>query len=185
MSQTISTRHVLPADLARISTLHGRVFGPGRFARAAYRVREGKSLSSKFCRLAERDGRLIATLRLTEVAIGGLHGPALLGPLAVDPEFAGQGFGRRLVSEALEDMKAAGVSLVVLVGDEPYYGRFGFKPVRSPFLGPSIHNGFWPPNWCPARSDFIAGWSSPRHPARLANPDPARPPDSAKNLACR
>jgi predicted N-acetyltransferase YhbS len=53
----------------------------------------------------------------------------LLGPLVVAPEFAGQGFGRQLIAEALERAKADGVRLVVLVGDEPYYGRFGFHPV--------------------------------------------------------
>lgn len=129
MSQSVTTRPVTSADLERISALHATVFGPGRYARSAYRVREGKSRMSRFCRLAETKGKLVATLRLTEIAIGGARGAALLGPLAVHPDFAGQGFGRRLVSEALEDMKKAGVKLVVLVGDEPYYGRFGFKPV--------------------------------------------------------
>jgi predicted N-acetyltransferase YhbS len=52
-----------------------------------------------------------------------------LGPLAVDPDFAGKGFGRQLIAEALAAAKADGVRLVVLVGDEPYYGRFGFRPV--------------------------------------------------------
>ena len=66
---------------------------------------------------------------MTDVAIGGKGGASLLGPLVVDPEFAGQGYGRALVSEALEAARARGVRLVVLVGDEPYYGRFGFKAV--------------------------------------------------------
>ena len=53
----------------------------------------------------------------------------MLGPLAVDPEFTGQGYGRRLVAESLEKAKALGLKLIVLVGDEPYYGRLGFKRV--------------------------------------------------------
>jgi predicted N-acetyltransferase YhbS len=52
-----------------------------------------------------------------------------LGPLAVDPDFAGKGFGRALIAEALAAAKAGRIRLVVLVGDEPYYGRFGFHPV--------------------------------------------------------
>ena len=72
---------------------------------------------------------LIAAVRFTPITIGGVGGALLLGPLAVDPDFAGQGFGRRLIGEAMEAAKAAGVKLVVLVGDEPYYGRFGFRPV--------------------------------------------------------
>ena len=128
MTQSVITRSVAPADLPAISKLHAHVFGPGRFVRSAYRVREGQGLLSKFCRVAELDGRLIATLRITEISIGGKNGAALLGPLTVDPEFAGQGYGRKLVSESLEDMKKSGIKLVVLVGDESYYGRLGFKP---------------------------------------------------------
>ena len=129
MSQNVTTRRVTAADLPAIATLHSRVFGPGRFVRSAYRVREGKGLISRFCRVAERGGKLVATVRITDIAIGGARGAALLGPLAVDPDVAGQGYGRRLVAEALDEMKHAGVKLVVLVGDEPYYGRFGFEPV--------------------------------------------------------
>ena len=129
MLQSVKTRAVTPNDLEAISRLHEEVFGPGRFARSAYRVREGKGLLSRFCRLADLGGRLISALRLTEVTIGGKGGAALLGPLAVHPEFKGNGYGRRLVSEALQEMKSAGLKIVVLVGDEPYYGKLGFKPV--------------------------------------------------------
>jgi predicted N-acetyltransferase YhbS len=130
MQSAIITRAAGPHDLTAINALQARVFGPGRFARTAYRVREGKGLMSRFCRVADRNGRLIASLRLTDISIGGTPGAALLGPLAVDPEFHGQGYGRKLVAEALDDMKASGIALVVLVGDEPYYGRFGFKPAQ-------------------------------------------------------
>lgn len=139
MLQTAITRSLKPADLPAISALHAEVFGPGRFTRSAYRVREGKGQFSRYCRVADLGGRIIAALRLTEVTIGGTGGAALLGPLAVAPDFAGQGFGRKLVGEALTAMKSDGVKLVVLVGDVPYYGRFGFKPVtpgQITFPGP-------------------------------------------------
>ena len=140
MHNDVTTRHVTVADIPAISQLHKTVFGPGRFVRSAYRVREGKGAHSRFCRLAqEATGRVIAALRLTPICIGGEPGAVLLGPIAVDPEFAGQGFGRRLINEALEEMRAAGVSLVILVGDEPYYGRLGFKPAaigQIAFPGP-------------------------------------------------
>ena len=129
MSQDVLTRSVTPDDLPAISKLHAHVFGPGRFVRSAYRVREGKGFLSRFCRVADLGGRLIATLRITEISIGATGQAALLGPLAVDPEFAGQGYGRKVVSEALETMKTGGLKLVVLVGDESYYGRLGFQPV--------------------------------------------------------
>lgn len=130
MTTAIITRPATSADAARISGLHELAFGPGRFARTAYRVREGTPAVSPFCRVALDADTLIAALRLTEVAIGGRHGALLLGPLAVAPALAGQGHGRRLVAESLETAKKAGVALVVLVGDEPYYGRFGFHPVN-------------------------------------------------------
>ncbi|MDX2307446.1 MAG: N-acetyltransferase [Hyphomicrobium sp.] len=132
--ETITTRAATPDDEAAVSALHAHVFGPGRFARTAYRVREGASDHqrpfSTFCRIAERtDGRLVAALKMTPVAIGNATGALLLGPLAVDPDFAGQGYGRQLVGEVIEEARAQGRDIVVLVGDEPYYGRFGFKRV--------------------------------------------------------
>lgn len=129
MTSAIITRAAGTNDIAAINALQARVFGPGRFARSAYRVREGKGLMSRFCRVADCSGRLIAALRLTEVCIGATAGAALLGPLAVDPDFRGAGYGRKLVAEALDEMRAAGIAIVVLVGDLPYYGQFGFKPV--------------------------------------------------------
>ena len=132
MLSKIVNRPVVPEDIPLISALHDRVFGPGRFARTAYRVRERMgpgSEVSRFCRLAAADGNLIAALRMSEIVIGGTPGAVLLGPLVVAPEYAGQGYGRALVKEAIDAMRDAGLKLVVLVGDEPYYGRFGFKPV--------------------------------------------------------
>ena len=129
MLSKVLNRPVTPADLPSISELHARVFGPGRFTRTAYRVREGTAPISRYCRAAFLGNRIIAAVRFTDVAVGTTEGALLLGPLAVDPEFAGKGFGRALVGEALEAAKSDGVRLVILVGDEPYYGRFGFRPV--------------------------------------------------------
>lgn len=143
MSDKVSTRPLTPADLPTIARLHATVFGPGRFARTAYRVRERKGAGAgtltALCRAAFLGPRMIASLTFTPVAIGGAPGAMLLGPLAVDPDFAGQGYGRRLVSEALDIAKAQGVKLVLLIGDEPYYSRLGFKqvaPGQITFPGP-------------------------------------------------
>lgn len=130
MSITVTTRPATAADLPAILKLNADVFGPGRFARTAYRVREGTPPVSPFCRVAVVGERVIASLRMTRIAIGAETGGLLLGPLAVDPEFKGQGYGRQLVREVLEEGRAAGLALVVLVGDEPYYGKLGF--VRVP-----------------------------------------------------
>jgi predicted N-acetyltransferase YhbS len=133
MLLNVAHRPVTPEDIPVISELHNRVFGPGRFARTAYRVREqiGSGVElSRFCRIAEKDGRVIAALRMTDVSIGGKKGPLLLGPIVVDPSFTNQGYGRALIGDVMDQARAAGIPLVVLVGDESYYGRFGFKPVK-------------------------------------------------------
>jgi len=119
-------RPVQPADRPLIDRLHASVFGPGRFARSAYRVREGTPYASPYCRLALLAGRAIAALRMTPVRIGETPGALLLGPLAVDPEFANRGYGRRLVADAFAAAKADGFRLVVLVGNLSYYERMQF-----------------------------------------------------------
>lgn len=133
MSPALLSRAVTASDVPAIAALHAQVFGPGRFARSAYRVREGKGKSafSRFCRLIENGGDIIAAVRITPITIGNECGAVLLGPIAVRSGYTGQGLGSRLIGEALDDMRAAGIALVVLVGDEPYYGRLGFKAVPA------------------------------------------------------
>lgn len=136
---SVTTRPVVSADLPDIAALSARVFGPGRFVRTAYKIREGTPDFSPFCRVAELEGRILASIRMTEITIGGTGGALLLGPLAVDPEFANQGHGRRLIAESVEEARAAGRKMVLLVGDLPYYGRLGFvavPPGRIQLPGP-------------------------------------------------
>lgn len=130
MASDVEVRQPQPDDLPQIFDLNARVFGPGRFARTAYRIREGAPLISPYCLLARIDGALAAAIRFTPVTIGGQANALLLGPLAVEPQWAGQGYGRRLIAEGLELAKADGVRISVLVGDMGYYQRFGF--VRVP-----------------------------------------------------
>lgn len=122
-------RPVLPDDLPTVSALHRAAFGPGRYARTAYRVREGTPLVTPHCRAALIGSRLVAVLRFTAIEIGGKPGALLLGPVAIDPAVAGKGYGRSLITRAIEDARAAGQRLILLIGDLPYYGRLGFAPV--------------------------------------------------------
>lgn len=126
---SITTRPAVEADTPAVAELGARVFGSGRFARTAYRVREGTPAVSAFCRVAESGRRIVASIRMTEIAVGGKGGALLLGPLAVHPEFANQGHGRRLIAESMDAAREAGRQIVLLVGDMPYYGRLGFVPV--------------------------------------------------------
>lgn len=122
-------RPVTPDDLPTIRALHARAFGPGRFARTAYRIREGTDEISRHCRVCIIDGSIAAAVRFTPVEIGGQGGALLLGPLAVEPAFANRGYGRGLVVRALDEAGKDGIALVLLVGDEPYYGKLGFQRV--------------------------------------------------------
>jgi predicted N-acetyltransferase YhbS len=122
-------RHESDGDAPHLSQLAAEAFGPGRFARSAYRVREGIAPVVGLSLSGVLDGRLIGGIRFTAISIGGGEGALLLGPLIVDPAMAGRGFGKALVEEGLERARGEGFSLVLLVGDMPYYGRFGFKPV--------------------------------------------------------
>jgi predicted N-acetyltransferase YhbS len=116
-------------DAAILSELSAQAFGPGRFARSAYRVREGVPPVAALSLCAVRDGKLVGGIRFTAIRVGGRDGALLLGPLVVDPAEAGNGFGRALVKEGLARAKREGFAMVLLVGDIPYYGRFGFQPV--------------------------------------------------------
>ncbi len=129
---------VTPDDADAIEHLNERVFGPGRFARSAYRVRETADPDPDLSFVARVGTLLVGASFLTPVGIGGA--PALLlGPLIVEPVFRSQGIGEALVTRSLEAAKAAGWKLVILVGDEPYYARMGFKlvpPGRITLPGP-------------------------------------------------
>ena len=117
-----------PAHDAEIEHINEEAFGPGRFARAAYKIREGGPHERALSFVASNDGRVIASVRMTPIAAG--HGRAmLLGPLAVRPAFKNRGIGRRLVAIALEAAGKTDAAAVVLVGDEPYYGPLGFKRI--------------------------------------------------------
>lgn len=126
---TILNRAVTLADCPAIAALHARVIGPGRFARTAYRIREGLPDVTPYCLLALLDGTLVASIRFTAVTIGGRGRALMLGPLVVETEHAGKGYGKQLVADGLDQARRAGIELVVLVGNQDYYGRFGFVPV--------------------------------------------------------
>lgn len=119
-----------PQDAPAIERLHERTFGPGRFARTAFRIREQAPHAPDLSFTARVGTMLVGSVRLTEVAIG-RHPALLLGPLTVEPPFQSVGIGARLMEVALEAARSGGHALVILVGDEPYYARFGFRRVPA------------------------------------------------------
>jgi predicted N-acetyltransferase YhbS len=127
-----------PNDAQAIERLHERTFGPGRFVLSAYRIREHVDHLLELSFTAWIGTLLVGSVRQLPVCIGDT--PALmLGPLTVEPPFRSRGVGRALLDRALADAKKAGHRLVILVGDEPYYSRVGFKAVpkgRATMPGP-------------------------------------------------
>jgi predicted N-acetyltransferase YhbS len=117
------------ADASVLSELSAQAFGPGRFARTAYRIREGVAPVAGLCLTASVGGRLVGGIRFTAVRVGDEEKALLLGPLVVDPLHTGNGYGRALIEEGIARAREQGYRLVVLVGDMPYYGRFGFIPI--------------------------------------------------------
>jgi predicted N-acetyltransferase YhbS len=115
-------------DALAIDRLHERTFGPGRYARTAYRIREGAQHTLALSFVARIGTLLVGSVRLTPVRIGETKA-LLLGPLTVEPPFRERGIGLQLIERALIGAKSMGHRLVVLVGDEPYYGKVGFKRI--------------------------------------------------------
>lgn len=118
-----------PGDLPAISKLHDRVFGPGRFARTAYRIREGAPAVSPACCKLMLGDTLIGAVQMTAITVGGQDNGMLLGPLAVDTEHTNEGHGQALIAAAIAAADALGTGYIILVGDLPYYERAGFMRV--------------------------------------------------------
>src|SRR5438876_5252322 len=116
------------ADAAAIDRLHERTFGPGRFAKTAYRIREQVLHSLDLSFTGWIGTLMVGSVRLSPIRIG--ETPALLlGPLTIEPPFRERGIGQALMVRALANAKEKGHKLVVLVGDETYYKKAGFKRV--------------------------------------------------------
>lgn len=113
-------------DSPAIEALNEIAFGPGRYAKTAYRLREGVAHDPKLSFVALAGDRLIGSVRLSPVRLMD-RSIFILGPLAVSPDFAGRGAGKQLVRIAVAAAKEQGHDLVFLVGDPPYYGPLGFK----------------------------------------------------------
>jgi predicted N-acetyltransferase YhbS len=125
-------------DAQAIERLHDRTFGPGRYVLSAYRLREHVDHLLDLSYTARIGTLLVGSVRQLPVLIGETKA-LLLGPLTVEPPFRGRGVGRALLERALLDARKKGHRLVLLVGDEAYYSRVGFKAVpkgRASMPGP-------------------------------------------------
>ena len=118
------------SDVAARETLLDACFGENRHLRSCQRLRDGHAPAEGLAFSAAHEGRLVGTLRLWHVSAGNV--PALvLGPLAVDPSCRALGVGAALMRQALAAAEAAGHGAVILLGDAPYYARFGFSALKT------------------------------------------------------
>jgi predicted N-acetyltransferase YhbS len=130
------------SDALPIERLHQRTFGPGRFVLSAYRLREHVDHRLDLSFTARIGTLLVGSVRQLPICVGDTKA-LLLGPLTVEPPFRKRGVGRALLDRALKDARAKGHRLVLLVGDEAYYSRVGFKAVpkgRASMPGPVDYN---------------------------------------------
>lgn len=113
------------SDVPAREVLLDSAFGPARFAKTCERLREGRKAASGLSLVAVADGALVGTVRLWDVEIGD-RASLMLGPLAVDGRLRAAGIGAALMDHALRRARKLGHESVILVGDAPYYARFGF-----------------------------------------------------------
>ncbi|MDE1938210.1 MAG: N-acetyltransferase [Alphaproteobacteria bacterium] len=127
-----------PEDAPLVEALNEASFGPGRFAKSAYRLREGVDPVAGLSFVSVEEGELRGSIRFWPVAIG-MEQSLLLGPLAVQSHQRGRGIGIALMKRGIEEARTQGHASIILVGDEPYYVRVGFAalpPGRVRFPGP-------------------------------------------------
>ena len=118
------------SDVAAREALLDACFGDNRHARTCQRLRDGRAPAEGLSLSAVRHGRVVGTVRLWHVSAGGV--PALmLGPLAVEASSRQFGVGAALMNHALAAAKARGHRAVILLGDAPYYARFGFSAAKT------------------------------------------------------
>lgn len=124
-----------PADTPEVEALYDLCFAPGRTALSSYRLREGVPRVAELCLLLRSNGILTAAIRFWPVRVAD-RPVLLLGPIAVHPTAQGEGLGGLLMRESLTRATRMGAERVLLVGDAPYYSRFGFQRLDDVVMPP-------------------------------------------------
>ncbi len=131
----ISLAPLAAAHLPAIESLLDDRFGPARHKRTAYRLRDGASPLADYSFVATDGDQIVGSVQCWPIALKPLHGArlplVLLGPVVVAAAREGEGIGSALVRAALAAIDAAGAPPVLLIGDAPFYGRFGFSAAAT------------------------------------------------------
>jgi predicted N-acetyltransferase YhbS len=130
----VTIRNERPADVVAREALLDTAYGPARFTKTSERLREGRRPAEQLSFVATERGLVIGTVRLWHVWAGAGRAALLLGPLAVHPECRNRGIGSKLMRRAVMEARRLGHAAVLLVGDAPYYGRFGFGAEKTSAL---------------------------------------------------
>src|SRR6201994_1931132 len=118
------------SDVVAREALLDACFGPNRHTRTCQRLRDGRAPAEGLALSVVRQGRLVGTVRLWHVSAGGKTA-LMLGPLAVDADCRALGIGAALMAHALQAAEQRGHGAVILLGDAPYYARFGFSSAKT------------------------------------------------------
>lgn len=136
MISTWAIRPERPEDAAGVAALDDDGFGPGRYAKSAYRLREGVAPVATLNAVAAAGATLLGSVRFWPIVVGA-DKALLLGPLAVHSAHRGRGIGLALMRHGIAQARATDYAAILLVGDEAYYGRAGFKRIGGVrFPGP-------------------------------------------------
>lgn len=127
----ITIRIETKRDVGAREALLDEALGPARLAKTAERLRDGRLPAERLAFVACERGKLVGTVRLWDVSAGPGRPALLLGPLAVAGQCRNRGIGCALMRHALATAAARGHGAVLLVGDAPYYARFGFSADKT------------------------------------------------------
>jgi predicted N-acetyltransferase YhbS len=127
----ITVRHERITDVKAREALLDQAFGAARYRKSSQRLRDGRLPAEGLSFIAAEGRRAVGTARLWPVACASGEPALLLGPMAVAADCRKRGIGAALVRHALHNARRLGHGAVILVGDAPFYGRFGFSAEKT------------------------------------------------------
>jgi predicted N-acetyltransferase YhbS len=130
----ITIRHERVSDVAAREALLNEAFGEERYRKSSERLREGRLPAAQLSFVATEHRRVVGTARMWNIHIGNGVDALLLGPVAIACDIQCRGIGASLVRRAIREARRAGYAAILLVGDAPYYGRFGFSAAKTAAL---------------------------------------------------
>ena len=128
-------RKKIQSDNGTIENLLSKTFGPGRYARSVYRLRENKPYLDDYSYVYSLDSKILASISFCETLINNSYTGLLLGPWAVEPNQVGKGYGKKLVKYSLDKISInSQIYFIIVVGEYDYYKEFGFNKLDNHFV---------------------------------------------------